>query len=78
MQIELYDQISQPKILSAKRVVVKNDHGTPMCVALELRPGIWQCATHNDANFEAILDALGISKTEVRQMKAPQLADFGL
>lgn len=68
MIVEIMDRVGgQPIRLVASQVVVRNDDGTPLCVAGEYGPAGAVRASHaGDADFNRTLRAFGYAGREVR------------
>lgn len=79
MKIEVLDDGFRPLTLSARRVLILDDNGTPCAVAAEYQPGMI-CISHcKDASFNETLKRLGIvGRVHVDSIKPHALADFKL
>lgn len=74
MKIYVHDQLGRPLIIPATRVVVQDDHGNPLMIALEDSPGTHICATAGDPDFPGLMKSLGIDRTLiVTQPDPPKL-----
>lgn len=56
--------------LEASRVLARQDDGTAVAVAVEVAPGLVAASTAEQADFNAILDRLGLAADTVRPMRA--------
>lgn len=66
MKIEVHNGLTNPQTLNVTRVVVLDQFGNPVVVAVEISDGIILAETaENPGPFNAMLRNLGINKTVV-------------
>jgi hypothetical protein len=65
MYVEIHDHLGNPLRIPATRVVVYDDYGNPLSLTIQRAPG-WVQSTHaGDANYEELLEELGIRRTVI-------------
>jgi hypothetical protein len=69
--VETHNSLASPQRLSASRVVIYHDDGTPLCVAVVCLTG-YQILRAGERGFKEALHVLGIDRTViVEEMPAP-------
>lgn len=63
MQVELHDRLGSPLSVPATRVILKDDFGNIIALAVQLAPGVVRIAHAGEKGFAAQLEALGLDKT---------------
>ena len=67
MRVEYYKDLTDPKVASAKRVVIYDKFDNPVAIAVEIDEHTTMAATAEHPEFNAMLAALGLDKTVVVQ-----------
>ncbi len=65
MRVKLHNGLSKPQVIEATSVVVEDDFGNPLVMAVELEAHSYVFAKLGDAEFDPLLRQLGINKTVV-------------
>ena len=65
MRIETHDGLTNPQVIKATRLVVKDDHGQPVFVVLEQGPNQFVSFKATDPDFEAALAQFGLRQTAI-------------
>jgi hypothetical protein len=77
VQLELHDRLGQPIRLDCTRVVLRDDLGNPVMVALKVAQGVIYCSKAGDKDFLSILKEFGISDTlivtDAQLVKPPEI-----
>lgn len=63
MKVALHDHLGRPIVLPATRVVVQDEHGNPLMIAVEDGPGTHICGMAGDPDFPNLMKTLGIDRT---------------
>ena len=63
MKLHIHRNMRNVQTVEATRVVVEDDHGNPIALALEFAPGQILAVTADSSDFNAVLASLGIKKT---------------
>lgn len=65
MRIETHDGLTNPQVIQATRLVVKDSHGQPVFVVLEQGPDQFVTLKATDPDFGAALAQFGVRQTAV-------------
>lgn len=65
MRIETHDGLTNPQVIRATRLVVKDSHGQPVFVVLEQGPDRFLTFKASDPDFQSALAQFGIRQTAV-------------
>jgi hypothetical protein len=77
--VEILDGLGKPVVLSASRVVIRTDQGTPITLAIEWQRGAQShitAATAKDPDFNQVLENLGIDRVEVKTIVPRRVSEF--
>ena len=67
MKLQIHRSLRDVVTLEATRVVVEDNHGNPIALALEFAPGQILATTADSPDFNQVLAGLGIRKTVLVQ-----------
>ena len=76
MRIETHDGLTNPQVIQATRLVVKDSHGQPVFVVLEQGPDQFITFKATDPDFEAALAQFGIRQTAIVRTVDVKPRDF--
>jgi len=66
MKIESFKNLTQPSVIEATRVVIRDEEtNNPVCCIIEFEPGQFWITTQADKNFSQALDVLRVNDTIV-------------
>lgn len=65
MILELHNQLGEPLRLSASRLLVTNEDGTPLLFVLQVEPGHVRISHAGEPNFQRCLQEHGIDRTVI-------------
>lgn len=79
MKVQLHNGLQSPQTISATRVLVLDDHGNPVAVAVEVGQGVIITELASEGpQFNSLLRSLGIQQTVivegVRQRQLPEIS----
>lgn len=60
MRVETHDGLTNPQVIQATRLVVKDSHGQPVFVVLEMGPDQFMTFKASDPDFAAALAQFGL------------------
>lgn len=63
MRVETHNRLGTPRTINATRVVVYDDHGNPLALAVQLDNGMYHVCHLKDPEFRTLLDMLGVAST---------------
>lgn len=65
MKLEVHDRLRNPEVREATRVLVRDDHGNPVAVFIQVAPNHVFASFRGRPDFEAALRNLGVLDTVV-------------
>jgi hypothetical protein len=68
MILETHNNLNQPQRIEATRFVVRDKHGTPVMVALQMTDEQIWCCHCGEEGFQRALQAMGINETVITKV----------
>ena len=72
MRVALHNHLGKPLVVSATRVLICADDGTPLAFSVEVSPGHWRHFRVGDEDFQEQLHNHGIDKTVTEEVLDPK------
>lgn len=65
MKLLIHRGLRDAQVIEATRVIVEDDHGNPVALALEFAPNEILAVTADSPEFNNVLEGMGIKKTVI-------------